>query len=138
MEKAIELNPHNAAALNYLGYTWAENGIRLEEAEALIRRALELSPNDGFYVDSLGWVYYQRGQYQQAIEQLERALELAGDDPTITEHLADAYRETAQPRKALGLYEQALRGAEGQEQEMRLRKKIDAMRSANREAGRDS
>ena len=91
MRRAIELNPENAAALNYLGYTYAEQGVRLDEAEALVRRALAISPHDGFYVDSLGWVYYQRGDYEQAIEQLERAVELAADDPTIAEHLGDAY-----------------------------------------------
>ena len=75
MKKAIELNPKNSAALNYLGYTWAEMGVRLDEAEDLILRALKIEPNDGFYIDSLGWVYYQKGDYLRAVEQLERAVE---------------------------------------------------------------
>ena len=66
MKKAIELNPQNAAALNYLGYTWAEMGVQLDEAESLIQRALKIEPNDGFYIDSLGWVYYQKGDYNQS------------------------------------------------------------------------
>ena len=63
-ERAVAADPRNANALNYLGYTYAEMGVKLDEAEALIRRALEIEPNDGFYVDSLGWVYYQRGDYE--------------------------------------------------------------------------
>src|SRR5207247_1682915 len=84
-------------ALNYLGYTYAEMGVRLDEAEKLIRRALEIEPDDGFYVDSLGWVYYQRGDYRRAVEHLERAVELAGDDPTVAEHLGDAYSRAGHP-----------------------------------------
>ena len=87
MRKAIELNPSNAPALNYLGYSYAEAGKHLDEAEKLIKRALDIEPEDGFYIDSLGWVYYQRGQYQKAVDQLERAVNLTSSDPTITEHL---------------------------------------------------
>ena len=111
--KAIELNPRNAAALNYLGYTLADMGVQLDEAERLIRRALELQPNDGIYIDSLGWVYYQRGDYQRAVEQLERAVELAGEDPTIVEHLGDAYQRLGQSDAALRLYRDALAALQG-------------------------
>ena len=79
----MPLNPENAAALNYLGYTWAEQGIHLDEAEQLILRALAIEPNDGFYIDSLGWVYYQRGEYMQAIQHLERAVELGRCRPHL-------------------------------------------------------
>ena len=96
MQRAIALNPQNAAALNYLGYTYAELGERLDEAEKLIRRALAIEPDDGYFIDSLGWVYYQRGDYQKAVDQLERAIERAGDDPTVTEHLGDAYEKLGQ------------------------------------------
>ena len=101
MQKAIELNPNYAAALNYLGYTYAEMGVELDRAEALINRALELEPNDGFFIDSLGWVYYQKGDYPRAIEQLERAVHLVVDDPVIIEHLGDAYLKDGRPGKAL-------------------------------------
>ena len=76
MKKAIELNPKNAAALNYLGYTWAEMGVQLDEAEDLIMRALKIQPNDGFYIDSLGWVYYQKGDYPKR----RRAVGTGGGD----------------------------------------------------------
>jgi tetratricopeptide (TPR) repeat protein len=127
MQKAIELNPENAAALNYLGYTWAEQGIKLDDAEGLIRRAIKVEPNDGFYVDSLGWVYYQRGDYVKAVEHLERAVELVGDDPTIIEHLGDAYEKAGRSIDAVQAYRQALSHAKEAEQIQRLRAKIDAL-----------
>jgi len=127
MRRAIQLNPQNAAALNYLGYTYAEMGIELDEAERLIRQALALSPNDGFYIDSLGWVFYQRGEYDKAIQQLERALEIAGDDPTICEHLADAYVRVGKSRDALRLYQEALTRAKEGAQLERLKAKIQSL-----------
>ena len=125
MRKAIELNPDNAPALNYLGYTYAEQGINLDEAEQLIRRALAISPHDGFYIDSLGWVFYQRGDYAQAVEYLERAVAIAGDDPTIAEHLGDAYLKAGRPGDALRVYRDALSRATEPDQTQRLRGKID-------------
>src|SRR5690606_27592314 len=125
MRRAIELNPHNAPALNYLGYTYAEQGIHLDEAEDLIRRALAISPNDGFYIDSLGWVFYQRGDYASAVRYLERAAALAGDDPTIAEHLGDAYLKAGRAQDALRTYRDALSRSEEPEQTQRLRGKID-------------
>jgi Flp pilus assembly protein TadD len=130
MERAIALNPRNAAALNYLGYSYAEMGVRLDEAESLIRRALALDPDDGFYVDSLGWVYYQRGDYRRAVEQLERAVELAGDDPTVAEHLGDAYERDKRPDAALRVYRDALAHAKDESQVARLKGKIQTLEAA--------
>jgi tetratricopeptide (TPR) repeat protein len=130
MRRAIEINDHNAAALNYLGYTFVDDGERLDEAEQLIRRALELEPNEGFYVDSLGWLYYQRGEYVVAIEHLENAVELSGDDPTISEHLGDAYDKADRAQDALRLYRRALGFAQEPEQVERLQKKITALERA--------
>jgi tetratricopeptide (TPR) repeat protein len=127
MRRAIELNPANAAALNYLGYTYAEQGTNLDEAEELIRRALAIDPNDGFYVDSLAWVFYQRGDYSKAIEHLERAIELAGEDPTITEHLADAYQKVGKSTEALNLYQEALQRSKDNKQLDRLKDKIQRL-----------
>ena len=104
-------------------------GTNLDEAEQLIRRALEVSPQDGYYVDSLGWVYYQRGDYEKAADHLERAVELVGDDPTITEHLADAYRQLQKTQQALRLYNQALQHTEDKDQAARLRGKIEALQA---------
>src|ERR1700752_157959 len=123
MKRAIALNPHNAAALNYLGYTYAEMGEHLDEAEQLIRRALAIEPDDGFFVDSLGWVYYQRGDYEKAVEQLERAIDLAGEDPTVTEHLGDAYEKSGKTLDAIRVYQEALGKAKETDQIHRLKRK---------------
>jgi Tfp pilus assembly protein PilF len=127
MKKAIELNPKNAAALNYLGYTWAEMGVRLDEAEDLVQRALKIQPNDGFYIDSLGWVYYQKGEYPKAVEQLERAVEITVDDPTIIEHLADAYEKAGRAERALTRYRDALKHTKETDQLKRIREKIQRL-----------
>ena len=102
-------------------------GVQLEEAEDLIQRALKIQPNDGFFIDSLGWVYYQRGDYPRAVEQLERAVELTVDDPTIIEHLADAYEKVRRPDRALMRYRQALKHWKEADQIKRVREKIQRL-----------
>ncbi len=123
MNKVLELEADHSNALNFVGYTWAEQGVRLDEAEQLIRRAIELRPDDGYITDSLGWVHYQRGlkllaagrlaearhSFVTAVEQLELALELLErDDPVITWHLGDAYRSVSRLDDALSAYRRAL------------------------------
>jgi tetratricopeptide (TPR) repeat protein len=122
MQRAIERNPDNASALNYIGYTWAERGVRLDEAERMINRAIELRPEDGFIVDSLGWVYYMRARpllqhgpsreakryLERALAELERADKLTGGDPVISEHLGDTYLLLDQKERALEHFEEAL------------------------------
>ena len=77
--------------LNYLGYSWIDQGINLDEGMHMIRRAVEQRPDDGYIVDSLGWAYFRIGNYDEAVKQLERAVELKPEDPTINDHLGDAY-----------------------------------------------
>ena len=89
--RAIEINPDDAYALNYLGYWWADDGRNLDEAIAMIEHAVETRPDSGFFVDSLGWVHYRLGDPQTAVGYLERATELEPSDPEITGHLGDAY-----------------------------------------------
>ncbi|AXS41129.1 tetratricopeptide repeat protein [Breoghania sp. L-A4] len=89
--KALELFPDQPLVLNYLGYTWVDKGLNLDEALGMIQKAVELRPNDGYFVDSLGWVYYRLGQYDKAVAELERAVELRPEDPIINDHLGDAY-----------------------------------------------
>jgi len=89
--QAIDLNPDYAHLLNYLGYSWIDRGENLAEGEELILRAVNLVPNDGYIVDSLGWAYYRTGRMQEAVEALERAAVLRSEDSVINDHLGDAY-----------------------------------------------
>ncbi len=107
MERVIELDPDNANALNYLGYTYADLGKKLDLAEQLVLKALALKPDDGFITDSLGWVYYKKGDFAKAVSILEKAVELTQGDPVITEHLGDAYQKENRLDEALETYQKA-------------------------------
>ncbi|MBI9076552.1 MAG: tetratricopeptide repeat protein [Desulfatibacillum sp.] len=110
MKRVVELKPDHADALNFLGYTYADLGIHLEEARDLIARALEISPKDGYIMDSMGWVHFKLGEYKKALGFLKKAVELAPDDPVIREHLGDAYMKTGNPKEALKAYKISLPG----------------------------
>lgn len=111
MRRAIALNPKFADALNYLGYTLAERGENLDEAEELVVRALEEDPENGYYLDSLGWVYYQRGEYEKAKVKLEKAVKITDNDPVILEHLGLAYLKLGDDREAARIFRLALESA---------------------------
>jgi tetratricopeptide (TPR) repeat protein len=91
MRKALELQPEQPHVLNYLGYSWIDQGINLDEGMKMIKRAVEQRPDDGYIVDSLGWAYYRIGNFDDAVKHLERAIDLKPEDPTINDHLGDAY-----------------------------------------------
>lgn len=91
LKKALELNPDQPHVLNYLGYSWVDQGINLDQGLDMIRKAAKLRPDDGPIVDSLGWAYYRLGRYDEAVVELERAIELMPQDPVINDHLGDAY-----------------------------------------------
>jgi tetratricopeptide (TPR) repeat protein len=91
MKKALELYPDQPLVLNYLGYSWVDQGINLDEGMKMIQRAVEQRADDGYIVDSLGWAYYRIGNYEEAVKHLEQAVELKPEDPTINDHLGDAY-----------------------------------------------
>ncbi|HVY58299.1 MAG TPA: tetratricopeptide repeat protein [Xanthobacteraceae bacterium] len=91
LKKALELYPDQPHVLNYLGYSWVDQGINLDEGMRMIRRAVEQRPDDGYIVDSLGWAEFRLGNYDEAVKQLDRAVELKPEDPTINDHLGDAY-----------------------------------------------
>jgi Flp pilus assembly protein TadD len=124
LRKVLELNPDNSAALNFLGYTYAERGENLDEAESLIKRALVLHPEDGFFIDSLGWVYYQRGDYHAAVVELERAAGLAGNDPVVSEHLGDAYLKVGRTEDAVRVYRDCEARTEDKTQRNRVLEKL--------------
>ncbi|MDH3644733.1 MAG: tetratricopeptide repeat protein, partial [Gammaproteobacteria bacterium] len=104
----LKHDPNHAPALNFVGYILAERGLDLEDSETLIRRALEQEPDNGYYVDSLGWVLYQSGNYGAATAELERAVELTSEsDAVILEHLGDAYVKVERLNDAMRAYGQS-------------------------------
>jgi len=90
-KKALELFPDQPLVLNYLGYSWVDQGVNLDEAFKMLRRAVDLRPSDGYIVDSLGWAHYKLGHYDDATRELEKAINLKPADPVVNDHLGDAY-----------------------------------------------
>ncbi len=100
-QRAIELQPDFAEALNYLGYMWAEQGMNLDHAHDLIRRAVEIEPDNDAFLDSLAWVLHQMGRSDEALPHQLRAIELSEEpDPTLYEHLGDIYLRLGRPHEA--------------------------------------
>jgi len=91
LKKSLDLFPEQPHVLNYLGYSWIDQGLNLDEGMRMIKRAVEQRADDGYIVDSLGWAYYRLGNMEEATKHLERAVELKPEDPTINDHLGDAY-----------------------------------------------
>jgi Flp pilus assembly protein TadD len=108
LRRALELEPEEPLTLNYLGYSWIDKGENLEPALKMIKRAVELRPNDGYIVDSLGWAYYRLGNYADATQILEHAIELLPEDPTINDHLGDAYWRSGRLAEARFQWRRAL------------------------------
>ena len=106
--RVLKLDPDFHAALNYLGYTFAEAGMNLDEALALVSRAVALEPDNGAYVDSLGWTYFRLGRPEQARGYLERAARLEPEDATLQEHLGDVYVALGQMERARQAYQRSL------------------------------
>ncbi len=127
MKTVIDLDPEHADALNYLGYTYVDSGMKLEKAESLIRKALELKPGNGYILDSLGWLYFKKGRYEQALNYLEQAAEKVPDDPIILEHLGDAYKKRKQTEKALDAYQRALSKKENASEKSGIKAKIESL-----------
>jgi len=107
--KALELEPEQPYVLNYLGYSWIEQGLHLNKAEGMLRKAVSLRENDGYIVDSLGWVLYRLGEYDEAVGHLEKAVQLLPTDPIINDHLGDAYWRVGRKHEARFQWERALR-----------------------------
>src|SRR5208282_1135376 len=105
---ALELKPDQPLVLNYLGYSWIDRGENLERGLKMIEKAVELRPEDGYIVDSLGWAHYRLGDYPSDVEYLEKAIELVPEDPTINDHLGDAYWQSGRPSEARFQWRRAL------------------------------
>ncbi|MGA3303016.1 MAG: tetratricopeptide repeat protein [Methylovirgula sp.] len=97
---ALDLFPDQPLVMNYLGYSWVDQGMHLDEAFPMLRRAVELRPTDGYIVDSLGWADYKLGHYDEAVKELERAVDLKPGDPVINDHLGDAYWQVGRKLEA--------------------------------------
>jgi tetratricopeptide (TPR) repeat protein len=108
--KSIALDPANAAeAYNYLGYMWAEHNLHLEEADDMIKHALKIEPNNGAYLDSLGWLEFRQGKFEQALADLLRAAKnMAQDDPVVFEHIGDTYLKLTRVPQALEAWQKAM------------------------------
>lgn len=101
--------PDDPAVLNFYGYVLSEMSKDLDHAEQMVQRALEIEPDNGYYLDSLGWIHYQNGDYARAVIELEQANDRVGDDPVILEHLGDAYRAQRRFAEARAAYERSNR-----------------------------
>lgn len=106
--RALTYEPDQPLVLNYLGYSWLEMGLNLDEALDMIRRAVALRPNDGYIIDSLGWAFYRLGRFEEAVKELERAVLHRPQDPIINDHLGDAYWQVGRHREARFQWERAL------------------------------
>lgn len=126
LQTAMNLNPLDPTIMNYLGYSWIDRGINLDEGLNLIESALRLAPENGAITDSLGWAYYKLGNYERAIFYLERATELAPDVSEILDHLGDAYWQVGRFKEAGFQWERALKYAVTDDEIDLLRKKLDS------------
>ncbi|MEQ1718107.1 MAG: tetratricopeptide repeat protein, partial [Hyphomicrobium sp.] len=108
LKRALALAPDQALVLNYLGYSWIDQGKNMKEGMKLIEKAVQLKPDDGYIVDSLGWAHYKQGNYKEAVRYLERAVEIKPEDPTLNDHLGDAFWQVGRVQEARFQWNQAL------------------------------
>jgi len=106
--KVLANDPDSAAVLNYLGYMLADRGVKLEEALVMTKRAVDLEPANGAYLDSLGWTYFRLGKYEQAEDSLTKASQHMGADPTVQAHLGELYQKTGRLKLAAAHWERAI------------------------------
>lgn len=105
---AIEILPDDSSLLNYLGYSWIDRNVNLERGLELIRKAVALSPDDGYILDSLAWAYYRLGRYDEAVEPMEQAIGQMASDPLVNDHLGDIYWMVGREREAEIQWKRAL------------------------------
>jgi tetratricopeptide (TPR) repeat protein len=124
LQKALQLSPDQSLVLNYLGYSWVDQGVNLKQGLKLIERAVQLKPDDGYIVDSLGWAHFRLGNFKQAVKLLERAVELRAEDPTLNDHLGDAFWRVGREREAYFQWRQALTLKPEPEEAAKIREKL--------------
>ena len=123
-QQALKLFPDQPQVLNYLGYSWVDQGVNLDQALDMIRKAVALRPKDGYIIDSLGWAYYRLGRYDEAAAELEKAIALSPSDPTINDHLGDAYWKTDRKLEAKYQWSRALENKPEPEDLPKIQKKL--------------
>jgi len=123
--KALDVSPDQPLVLNYLGYSWVEQGVQLERARKMIETAVEKRPRDGYITDSLGWVLYRLGDFENAVVHLERAVALESGDPVINDHLGDAYWVVGRKLEARFQWLRALSLEPDRDVEAEIRQKLD-------------
>ena len=136
MQKLVAINPSNAAALNFVGYSWANDGINLQTALDYIQRALELMPDNASIQDSMGWVLYRLGRLDEALPVLEKAAQ-GSQEPEVQEHLAEVLAARGQHKKALRIYQRLLADsvkAGNESGRLRLQKIIKALEAPDPQA----
>lgn len=126
LKQALKLKPEQPMVMNYLAYSWVEQGVNQTEALAMLKRAVELKPEDGFIIDSLGWAYYRLGDYKSAIKYLEQAILLEPGEPTVNDHLGDAYWRVGRKLEARFQWQHALTLKPTADDEPKIRRKIEA------------
>ena len=122
--KILELRPNEPDVLNYLGYSWIEKDINLDQAKKFILKAVNLRPRDPYIVDSLGWAYYNLKEYNKAVEELERAVSLKPTDPIINDHLGDAYLKVNRELEALYQWKKAIQFNSEEDLRIKIEDKI--------------
>lgn len=125
LKAALALKPNEAYLLNYLGYSYVDRNINLDQAKGMIVKAVDLRPKDGYIIDSLGWALYRTGDFEGAVEKLERAVELKPTDATINDHLGDAYWRVGRRNEARFQWNRALRTADEDPLKEQIRAKLD-------------
>jgi tetratricopeptide (TPR) repeat protein len=125
MRRVLTLDQNNAAAMNFIGYLYAERGENLPEAERLAHKAVALQPKSGAFLDSLGWVLFREGRLREAVDALEKAVRLAPEEATIREHLGDAYSSAQRERDAAAEYRRALDALGAEEEALTRRESIE-------------
>ena len=125
LKRALELRPDQPSVLNYLAYSWVEQGRNLRQAETMLKKAVADRPDDGYIIDSLGWVYFRQGRFDEAVVELEKAVSLRPGDPTLNDHLGDAYWAVGRKREAEFQWRTALALKPDAEQQALIEAKLE-------------
>ena len=126
-QKLLRADPSNAGVLNYLGYMLADRGLRLQEALSYVEKAVELEPDNGAFLDSLGWTYFKLNQLKSAEFNLVQAAEINKSDPTILEHLGDLYLRLQDYSRARTYYQRSIKFAEDPAERTKVEEKLSSL-----------